>query len=166
MTVRQDGDWIVVELGGLEKLLRIPASFPVQARTVLLTLVNADLLSVRDVADALGLHASHCRELARKLKGQDVDVSLVDKRRGQQQDFRVGPEQKAELIQQLAARAITGRSTSSEVLASVVNERTEGQLSARSIRLHIQKLGLGRITETLPRLVEEQKKLLGIAELV
>lgn len=161
VTARRQGDWIVVDLAVLEKALKIPVSSPVLARTVLLTLVNAELLSVREAAEALGIHASHCRELARKLTTQDVDEALVDKRRGQQQDYRVGSEQKAELIQQLASRTITGRSTSSEVLASVVNERTEGRMSARSVRLYIQKLGLSQIKETLPRLIEEQKKTSG-----
>ena len=74
------------------------------------------------------------------------------------QDYLVGPEQKAEIIQQLAARAITGHSTSSDVLAKVVNERTQAGMSARTVRLHIRKLGLTHIKKTLPQLVEMLKK--------
>ena len=84
--------------------------------------------------------------------------SLVDKRQGQKQDYLVGPEQKAEIIQQLAARAITGQSTSSDVLAEVVNERTRAGVSARTVRWHIQKLGLTNIKRSLPQLVETLKK--------
>ncbi len=82
----------------------------------------------------------------------------MDKRRGQKQNYLVGPEQKAEIIQQLAARSMTGQSMSSDVLAEVVNERTEARVSARTIRWHIQKLGLSDIKQTLPRLVETLKK--------
>jgi hypothetical protein len=147
-----------VDFGPSGNSLRIPVAFCVQARTVLLSLVNAGLLSMQDTAAALQIHVTHCRELARKLRRHDVEEALVDKRRGQKQEYRVGPQQKAEIIQQLAARAITGQSTSSDVLAKVVNERTEAEVSARTIRWHIQKLGLTDIKETLPQLVETLKK--------
>jgi len=166
LTARRDGQWIVVELCPMHKSLRIPVSSPVLAKTVLLTLVNTELLPLPEAADVLGLHPAHCRVLCRKLANQDVAEALIDKRRGQQQDYRVGPEQKAELIQQVVARTITGKSTSSQALASVINERTNGQVSARSVRVYIQKLGLGRLKDTLPGLIEEQKKTLGVAELV
>lgn len=154
----RDGEFFVVEFGPNGKSLRIPIDFRVQAKTVLLSLVNADLLSVREAAATLGIHAAHCRELARRLGSHDVVESLVDKRQGHKRDYLVGPEQKAELIQQLAARAMTGQSTSSAVLAETINERTRVQVSARAVRWHIQKLGLTRIKETLPQLVEALKK--------
>ena len=158
IAVRREGEWYVVEFGPNGKSLRIPVTFRVQARTVLLSLVNAGLLSVQETATALGIHAAHCRELARKLASHDVVESLIDKRQGQKQDYRVGPEQKAEIIQELAARAITGQSMSSDVLAEVVNERTHAGMSARTVRWHIQKLGLTHIKETLPQLIETLKK--------
>lgn len=160
IAARREGEWYVVEFGPSGNSLRIPVTFRVQARTVLLSLVNAGLLSVQETAAVLGIHAAHCRELARKLASHDVVESLVDKRQGQKQDYLVGPEQKAEIIQQLAARAITGQSTSSGVLAEVVNERTKAAVSARTVRWHIQKLGLTHIKETLPQLVETLKKTL------
>jgi len=158
IAARREGEWYVVEFGPSGNSLRIPVTFRVQARTVLLSLVNAGLLSVQETAAALGIHAAHCRELALKLASHDVAESLVDKRQGQKQDYLVGPEQKAEIIQQLAARAMTGQSTSSDVLAKVVKERTEEEVSARTVRWHIQKLGLTHIKDTLPRLVETLKK--------
>jgi len=160
IAARREGEWYVVEFGPSGTPLRIPVTFRVQARTVLLSLVNSGLLSVRETAAVLGIHAAHCRELARKLVSHDVVESLVDKRQGQKQDYLVGPEQKAEIIQQLAARAITGQSTSSDVLAEVVNERTQAPVSARTVRWHIQKLGLTHIKKTLPKLVETLKKTL------
>ena len=157
-TARQEGEMCVVELGNSECSLSIPAAFRIQAKTVLLSLFNAKLLSAQEVASALGLHTSHCRELARKLARYDVLESLADKRQGQRQDYLVGPEQKAEIVLQLAARAITGQSISSDVLAEAVHEKTHVGVSARTIRWHIQKLGLARIKKTLPQRVEALKK--------
>jgi len=154
ISVRRDGNWYVAEFGSNGNALRIPVSFQIQAKTVLLSLVNAGLLSVPQTAATLGIHASHCRELARKLASHDVVESLVDKRQGQKRDYLVGPEQKAEIIQQLVARAITGQSTSSDVLAEALNDRLQAKFAPRTIRWHIQKLGLTHIKKTLPQLVE------------
>ena len=100
---------------------------------MLLSLLNAGALSAQQCATVLGLSPAHCRTLARQLVTGDVAQALLDKREGQRRDYRVGPEQKAELIQQLAARAITGHSTSSTVLAEQVNARTQAGLSARTV---------------------------------
>lgn len=157
-TARREGEMCVVELGRSGSSLSIPVAFRIQARTVLLSLLNAGLLSAQEAASALGIHASHCRELARKLASHDVLESLVDKRQGQKQDYLVSPEQKAEIVLQLAARAITGQSISSDVLAEAVHENTQVGVSARTIRWHIQKLGLTKIKKTLPQRVEALKK--------
>lgn len=154
---RDDEGWLI-EFGSNENRLSIPVSHRVQARTVVLSLLNAGALSLSQSASVLGICDAHCRELARKLASQDVADVLVDKREGQQQDFLVGPEQKAELIQQLAARAITGHNTSSEVLAEQVSEQTGVSVSARTIRWHIRQLGLSSIPKSLPQLVETLKK--------
>ena len=125
---------------------------------MLLSLLNAGALSAQQCATVLGLSPAHCRTLARQLVTGDVAQALLDKREGQRRDYRVGPEQKAELIQQLAARAITGHSTSSTVLAEQVNARTQAGLSARTVRWHLHHLGLSKLGETLPELVESLKK--------
>ena len=147
-----------VEFGTRENTLSIPAGHSVHARTVVLSLFNAGALSAQQCASALGISAAHCRELARKLTSHDVAQSLRDKREGQRSDYRVGPQQKAEIIQQLAARVVTGHSTASEVLAEQVNERTQAELSARTVRWHIRNLGLADLRHTLPDLVETLKK--------
>jgi hypothetical protein len=149
--------WIIV-FGTQGETLSIPATHSVQARTVVLSLFNAKALSAQQCASALGISAAHCRELAHKLASHDVARSLLDKREGQRRDYRVGPQQKAEIIQQLVARAVTGHSTSSDVLAEQVNERTQAGLSARTVRWHIRNLGLANIRDTLPQLVETLKK--------
>lgn len=158
LSARCDPDGWVVDFGTRGESLRIPATHPVQARTVMLSLLNAGALSVQQCATVLRLSAAHCRTLAARLANRDVAQALLDKREGQRRDYRVGPEQKAEIIQQLAARAVTGHSTSSAVLAEQVNERTHSDLSARTVRWHIRNLGLGKLDDTLPELVETLKK--------
>lgn len=160
LTVRQEENVYRVNFGEHARTLSIPVAHRVQARTVLLSLLNAGLLSVQETASVLGICVAHCRELARNLANHDVAESLVDKRQGQQRDYRVGPEQKAEIILQVAARVVTGHSISSEILAERVNERTQANLSARTIRWHIRNLGLSDIGKTLLQRVESLKKTL------
>ena len=158
ISARRDHEGWVVEFGTRENILSIPAAHSVHARTVVLSLFNAGVLSAQQCASVLDISAAHCRELARKLASHDVAQSLVDKREGRRHDYRVGSEQKAEIILQLAARTITGHSTSSDVLAEQVNERTRAGLSARTVRWHIRNLGLADIGSTLPERVETLKK--------
>jgi DNA-binding transcriptional ArsR family regulator len=158
ISARRQDEWCLVEFGPGGQALKMPLAFRVQARTVLLSLVNAGLLSAQESADALGIHAAHCRELAKSLLERDVAESLIDKRQGQKHEYVVNSEVKAELIQQLAARTITGQSTSSEVLAEQVRERTRTDVSARTVRWHIRKLGLTNIKQGLPELVATLKK--------
>jgi len=158
ISVRRDGEWVVVGFDSNAGELRIPAAHKIQVRTVLLSLQNSGLLSTHETASVLGFSNAHCRELARKLASDDVVESLVDKRRGQRQEYRVGPAQKAEIIQQFAARTVTGLSTASDVLAELVNERTQAELSPRTVRWHMNKLGLASIKKTFPKLVDALKK--------
>ena len=160
VSTRREEECQIVDFGVPGKELRIPAQHKVQLRTVLLSFLNSGLLSVQDTAMALGISEGHCRELGGQLASADVEEALIDKRLGQTQDYRVGPAEKAELIQQFAARAVLGLSTSSETLVELVNQQAATTVSARTIRWHMKKLGLPAIRETLPELVEAQKKLL------
>lgn len=105
----------------------------------------------------LGLSTRHTTELGAKMQQNDVH-SLIDKRKGQLKYYRYTPEIKAELIQQFAANAISGQPTSSHVITEQINKRCNLNLSDRSIRLHIQKLGLRKIARSLPKLVDSLKK--------
>ena len=158
VSVRREDGCFVVGFGSDPRQLSIPLTHKIEARTILLSLLNADLLSTQEVATTLGLSCAHCRELAGNLSRCDVMDALADKRRGQQQDYLVGPEKKAELIRQFTARTITGHSTSSEVLAELVNAQSEVPVSPRTVRWHISKLGLSGISKTLPKLVSTLKK--------
>lgn len=163
VSTRREGQWQVVDFGVPGKELRIPTEHKIQLRTILLSFLDSGLLSVEETAAALGISEVHCRELKSKLAYGDVEESLIDKRRGQTQDYRMGPVEKAELIQQFAARAVLRLPTSSQTLAELLNERAETSVSARTIRWHMEKLGLTAIRKTLPDLVDLKKKLLGKA---
>jgi hypothetical protein len=54
--------------------------------------------------------------------------------------------------------SVTGISTSSNAIASKLKERCSIELSDRSIRVHIAKLGLNNIRKSLPELLNTLKK--------
>ncbi len=91
ISARREGQWCIVDFGPSVERLQIPIAHPIQVRTVLLSLLNAGLLSVQETASVSGISAAHCRELARKLANHDVAESLVDKRQGRKRGYRVGP---------------------------------------------------------------------------
>lgn len=134
---------ISIQFGTTEPLLEIPRANQLQAKTVLFTLLSHGLLSTNEAAAALELSARRVRDLSAKMHEYDVDA-LIDKRRGQQQDYRFTPEVKAELVQQFALNAISGQSTSSRTLAKNLKQRCKVIISDRTIRLQAQKLGLRR----------------------
>jgi len=138
--------------------IKILKHHQVHMKTVLLSLLQANLLTVDAVSNVLGITSAHCRELGNQLNDHDVAEILIDKRKGQKQDFRVNQEIKADLIQNFAARAISGYSTSSQALTNDINERRETNISPRTIRWHMNKLGLLKIKKSLPDLVKTLKK--------
>jgi hypothetical protein len=150
--------YCTIIFGDMNHQLKIPQNHRIHLRSVLLSLLHADLLSVQKVSSILGITAAHCRELSSKLLKNDITDVLVDKREGQKKDFRVDLSIKAELIQHFAARSVTGHSTSSESLAEIINAAKKTNISSRTIRWHMNKLGLRRIKKTLPELVETLKK--------
>jgi transposase len=109
------------------------------------------------VAPWLGVTPTHTRNLARKLAEEDV-AGLLDKRQGQQQEYRVTPEVKAELIQQFVLDIVQRGKTSGKQIAQHLAERCEIELSERTVRDHVRKLGLPQIAESLPELLTGLKK--------
>ena len=157
VSLQADGDDCVMDFGG-SHTLRIPMVHKIKTRTILLSLMGPIELPTREVAHVLGISAARCLQLAAKLKENDVGEALVDKRFGQTHDYRMGPKEKAELVRQFAARAITGHSISSETLSDLVMQQTNTKVSPRSVRWHARKLGLMDIKDSLPQLVESLKK--------
>lgn len=137
--------------------LTIPLANTLQIRAVLLTLLDNGLLAVEEVARPLDLSPRRVRDLMTAMRDEDL-VALFDKRKGQTKDYRFTPEIKSELVQQVAVNAITGQPTSSRAIAESLQERCSIELSDRSIRWHMSKLGLTRLAQTLPALVMALKK--------
>ena len=160
ITVLVEGKFCTIVFGGMGQILKILRNHKVHLRTVLLSLLNSGLLSIQSVAFALGLTQAHCRELSESLIADGVKNVLIDKRKGQMRDFRFGPSAKAELIQNFAARTVTGHRVSSQTLAEIINESLQATytISPRTVRWHINKLGLMGIKKTLPELVNSLKK--------
>jgi len=158
ISLLKENDCCILIFGNNNQRLRIPLSHRVHLKSVLLSLFQANLLSVQTVSSALGITESHCRELSTKLVNDGVTEVLIDKRKGQKQDFLVDLSVKAELIQHFAARAVTGHSISSQALTELINDAQKTAISPRTIRWHMNKLGLMKIKKTLPDLVEALKK--------
>ena len=158
VSVITDDGFCVITFSNSSQQLKILQSHRVHLKSVMLSLLQADLISLHTASTALGISVAHCRDLSLKLQNEDVTEVLVDKRKGQKHDLRVNSEVKAELVQQFAARSIAGYSVSSQALTEIINDKQKTNVSPRTIRWHMNKLGLMDIKRTLPKLVESLKK--------
>jgi len=149
-------DRVVVEFGDNHKI-EIPRENKIQCQTVLLTLLHNNMLNLDDVAHALALSTERTRKLKAALIAEDSPV-LIDKRRGQQHDYRVTPHLKAEMIQQFVLNISTKAATSSQQLSNDLKKRCQIDLDPRTIRIHLAKLGLPEVRQTLPGLLQNIKK--------
>jgi len=154
--LRLDDRNVIVEFDEARRFL-IPRSHVEQCRAVLLTLLDAELVDLGEVARALGLSAERTRKLRTKLADDDVRA-VLDQRRGQQRDYRMTPQVKAELIQQFVLNLQTHASTSSRQLSEDLGKRCEITVAERTVRQHMANLGLTRLRKSLPKLLETIKK--------
>jgi hypothetical protein len=150
-------DYLIINLGITGLSLKIPAKNSIQIKTVLFSLYENNLLDKHIVSDLSGYSPLYTQRLNKKLQENDAAI-LIDNRQGQKTDYVVTPEIKAEIIQQYAANTATCKKTSSQALSADLKERCNIDLPARTIRLHIKKLGLSKIKQTLPGLIESLKK--------
>jgi len=150
-------DELVIDFGADNLIMKIPKQNTLQIKTILLTMLANKMINVQTVMKILGYTKSYIFKLSSDILKGDVGV-LVDKRQGQKQDFIFSPEIKAELIQQVSANAICGKSTSGRMLADEIKQRCDLDLSDRTIRHHIKKLGLSTVNKNLPILVNSIKK--------
>lgn len=156
VTVRGEEKSVIVDFGAAGELA-MPRKNTLQIKVMLLSLLDNRLITTKEVAEVLGIGAVHTLNLAHKLHTHDV-IALIDKRKGQQQEYRFSPDVKAELIQQFVLDIVTSGKTSGKLLANQLQERCELVLSERSIRDHINKLGLSGIKKSLPHLLSTLKK--------
>ena len=129
-----------------------------QLKAMLLTFTENGLISKTHAGKLLNISSSHVGLLIKSMSENDL-LCLLDKRRGQQKDHVFTPEIKSELILQFTSNAVSGKSTSGTTLANDLKERTQLDLSERSIRMHISKLGLKDMDKKLRSMIE--KKTLG-----
>jgi transposase len=157
ITLREEEGHIVVDLGVSGRYLKLSRQDPLQLKTVLLSMFNNDLLSKREVAEAIKLTPSRTATLARRLNEQGAR-SLVDRRQGQKQEYRVTAPVKAELVQQFAVDIITSGQTSGGKISTELKERCNIFVPARTVRHHLAQMGLKEIKQSLPQLLAVVKK--------
>ncbi len=137
--------------------LVVNSSNHLQFKTLILSFLNSGFLTVKEAGMQLGISERHVRDIAKSLQLNDI-TSLIDGRQGQQKDYIVTEDIKAEIIQQYAVNLVNRKSTTGNTIAVQVNEICNTSLSDRAIRLHISKLGLGKIKKSLPELLKGVKK--------
>ena len=138
--------------------LKIPRAHQTHLRTILLSLHHAGMISSSEIASVLQITPARCRELSKKLFAQGVQEALVDKRQGQKSQLRVGDDEKSAILKHYVAMVVTGQSSSSTNLAKTIQDHDDISLSPRTIRYHANKLGLSRLKNTLPTLIDTLKK--------
>lgn len=153
--VHIEGKSTIITLG--HSAISISNSNPLQRKVFLLTLLNNGMLSNFEVAEILNISKAHVSNLSKGLRDNDI-LSLIDKRKGQQKDYVFNENIKSELIQQFVANTITGNPTASNNITCQVNTACNTNISDRAIRQHILKLGLNKIKNSLPKLLDELKK--------
>ena len=127
-----------------------------QFKSMLLSFVTNKLISKTEAANHLNISSSQVAHLEKELLKNDIPA-LIDKREGQQKDYKFSSELKSEMIIQFAANSALGKSTSSAALSKDIQQRTNLQLSPRSVRYHISKLGLNGKSKLLFNLVGLKK---------
>ena len=142
---------------GDQQIIRIPSANTTQLKAVLLTLLENNLSTSTEVAQVLGYSSDHTVRLAHQLHQQDL-ACLLDKRQGQLVDYRMTPEIKRELIQQFVLDIVSAGRTSGRQIAAELDQRCQVQVSERTVRQQLTKLGLPYIKDSLPKLLSAVKK--------
>lgn len=146
-------DCFLISINGID--ISVSKKNKQQLKAILLTFTENALISKTHTGKLLNISPSHIGHLLKSLSRSDLSC-LTDKRRGQQQDLVFTPEIKSELILQYSANAVSGKPTSGAILASDLKERTGHDLSERSIRMWLSKLGLKNMDKKLMLMVEKK----------
>lgn len=154
LTVRLSGSDQVFTVGGGE--LTLSPENPIQMRVILLSLIGKDMLSVQEAAQVLELSPSHVRRLHRQLLIGDVDA-IIDKRRGQQQDYVVDAGLKGRMI----AAFVLELAERGRVSSAVVARRLEAlgdKVAERTVRHHLSGMGLNEVRGVFATALSTVKK--------
>ncbi len=154
-----NADTVIINLGLQEDAIDIPVRNTMQLKVVLLTLLNAGLITAQEVSQVLDYSVNHVHFLNKELHDKDV-YALIDKRHGQQQRYRFTPNVKSQLILQFILDLASEGKTSGRLLSEHIKERSELELSERSIRYHVEQLGLKEIKKEVSACLTNLKKIL------
>jgi len=152
---QQDG--VILRLSPTTAEIVLQARNYEQNRIVVLALAANGLLSSQQAGDLLQVSAGYIPSLCRKLVSEDARA-VLDKRVGQQKDYRVTEQMKAELLVQWAANAAAGKTCSSPALSEDLRDRCGIELPERTIRHHLSRLGLLSKAKALSGLIGSVKK--------
>lgn len=153
--VEQKDDRSIISIGNAA--LSINRNNKLQFKALILILADNRLITKKTAGILLNVSSSHIGYLCGKLANEDL-TCLIDKRQGQMKDYVFKPEIKSELILQFVTNASSNSKTSGNAIASALNERTKMNLSERSIRYHLSKLGLKGMAEKIRNIICPQKK--------
>jgi len=143
---------------GPAQIIQIPRQNELQMKVVLLTLMQNGLLASKAISKVLDLSVAHTLNLSKGLEQEDVS-SLMDHRKGSLKDYKFTPEIKGALIAQFVLDTVTSEGkTSGAKIAEHLKQRSQLDLSDRSIRSHMEKLGLSKLKKELPALLASLKK--------
>ena len=154
ITVDSNIEKTIIDISG--NSVSIPTQNPLQLKIFLLTLMNSGIISCREVSKILNYSPGHIKLISKNLDDNDA-YALIDQRKGQE-EFRFTPEVKSELILQFILDLAKDGKTSSELISNHINERTDWALSSRSVRFHLERLGLGKIKKQVSSCLEDLKK--------
>ncbi len=121
VNIRTVGQSVFVDFGAAGEL-KIPRQNTLQIKVILLTLLDNNLVSTREVAEVIGFSMVHMLNLAQILHTDDV-MALIDKRKVQQQEYRFTSDVKAELIQQFVLDIVSSGKSSGKLLTKHLQER-------------------------------------------
>ncbi len=137
--------------------LIIPQENSLHRKVILLSLIGKDMLSAKEVATALDLSVAHVHKLHRELMTSGID-GIMDKRCGQQQDYRVNDQMKGQILAEFVlALAETGRASSEDIATRVATKHDE-QIAQRTVRHHLNRMGIQHIRKYLASGLKDLKK--------
>jgi DNA-binding CsgD family transcriptional regulator len=152
-----EDDFIKINIGCQDKPIIVPAKNTLQLKTILITLAEAGIVSNQEISNILGYSPNHIQYLIKKIQGEDVHA-LLDKRQGQKQHYRFTQDIKSELILQFILDVSNDKKVSGVSLSNSLKERVKLDLSPRSIRNHVEKLGLSKIKKQISDCMSDVKK--------
>ena len=135
----------------------IPQNNPLQRKVLLLSMIGNDMLSISEVASALKLSESRVRSLHKELFSSDIEA-VLDKRRGQAQDYRVDSEMKGRIVAEFILNLAESGTSSSKEVARRLEAEYDEVIAERTIRHHLKRMGLTSVKGYLSTNLKEYKK--------